>query len=69
MRHRDANTSKTVYASARNNHLHVYRSYASKVKKASDYLQVIAKIDLDMEAGESRFLLKQVSIYDLDDQT
>lgn len=47
MRHSDANLSKAVYATARQEHLAVITKYKSLIDNLTDYVDVIAQMDLE----------------------
>jgi hypothetical protein len=47
MRHKDANTSKSIYAKARASDLDIYRGYRNRIKSLPDYNKVIAQMDAD----------------------
>lgn len=47
MRHSDANLSKTVYATARQEHLTIISKYRGLIDNLTDYVDVIAQMDLE----------------------
>ncbi len=53
MRHADFNLSKAVYASAREEHLNLYRKYKQSIKKPQDFVNAIAKFDEDRRKAKA----------------